>query len=251
MGFRNQIVAATALIRSAIQSPNYDPGVAGWSVNKDGSAEFGDLTVTSGSVTTTPSGDGSTITIEDGQIIFRDDAGATVASISVTDLFGAWPTMMNFPDGLFIGSTGDEINLAGWRVSPMSITREPITTAGAAPLGSSAVMGTSTLVPFPDVGNWIAHLYAYPMIDVDATGRAGWIWWERDNGSGWSQIGSRVRWHDLTEQQNIYGACIATDFTDAGVDSEIQYRCIVSNDGGLSNVTLRGDSVAYIEWWYR
>ena len=43
MGFQNPIVAGLALIRDAIRSPNYAPGSAGWSVNKDGSAEFNNL----------------------------------------------------------------------------------------------------------------------------------------------------------------------------------------------------------------
>lgn len=43
--FTNGIVAGDVLIRPAIKSPNYIPGVSGWSVNADGSAEFTDLTV--------------------------------------------------------------------------------------------------------------------------------------------------------------------------------------------------------------
>lgn len=45
MPFSNPIVGGTTLIRPAIQSPNYGPGSSGWSINKDGSAEFNDITV--------------------------------------------------------------------------------------------------------------------------------------------------------------------------------------------------------------
>lgn len=45
MGFRNPIVGGTSLIRSAIKSPDYVPGSAGWTINKDGTAEFNGLTV--------------------------------------------------------------------------------------------------------------------------------------------------------------------------------------------------------------
>ena len=46
MGFANSIIGgAAALIRAAIKSPNYVPGAAGWTVNKDGSAEFSNLTI--------------------------------------------------------------------------------------------------------------------------------------------------------------------------------------------------------------
>lgn len=40
MGFRNPIVAGIKLIREAIQSPDYQTGVQGWTVNQDGTAEF-------------------------------------------------------------------------------------------------------------------------------------------------------------------------------------------------------------------
>lgn len=40
MQFSNPIVAGTSLVRSAIKSPLYTPGVDGWSVNRDGTAEF-------------------------------------------------------------------------------------------------------------------------------------------------------------------------------------------------------------------
>lgn len=44
MSFADPIVAGTQLIRSAIQSENYVAGVSGWTINKDGSAEFANLT---------------------------------------------------------------------------------------------------------------------------------------------------------------------------------------------------------------
>ena len=40
-GFANSIIGGMSnLIRKAIQSPNYQPGTEGWTVNQDGSAEF-------------------------------------------------------------------------------------------------------------------------------------------------------------------------------------------------------------------
>lgn len=45
-GFENAIInAANAMIRAAIHSPNYVTGVSGWTINKDGSAEFNNLTI--------------------------------------------------------------------------------------------------------------------------------------------------------------------------------------------------------------
>lgn len=45
-GFENAIINATnSLIRAAMHSPNYVTGVSGWTINKDGSAEFNNLTL--------------------------------------------------------------------------------------------------------------------------------------------------------------------------------------------------------------
>jgi len=40
MGFRNPLVGGITLVRSAIQSNPYVTGVSGWSINRDGTAEF-------------------------------------------------------------------------------------------------------------------------------------------------------------------------------------------------------------------
>ena len=40
MAFQNEVVGGTTLVREAIRSANYVPGVSGWSINRDGSAEF-------------------------------------------------------------------------------------------------------------------------------------------------------------------------------------------------------------------
>jgi len=45
MAFRNPIVGGSTLRRPAIASPNYHSGSTGWSINRDGSAEFNQLAV--------------------------------------------------------------------------------------------------------------------------------------------------------------------------------------------------------------
>lgn len=45
MKFEEVIVGGTTLVIPAIQSPDYDPGVSGWQVNIDGSAEFNNVQV--------------------------------------------------------------------------------------------------------------------------------------------------------------------------------------------------------------
>lgn len=52
MPFRNPIIGgASKLIREAIQSPNYSPGTTGWTINKDGSAEFSNVVIRGTTVT--------------------------------------------------------------------------------------------------------------------------------------------------------------------------------------------------------
>lgn len=46
MAFTNEITGGQgALVRPAIKSPNFATGVSGWSINRDGSAEFNNLTL--------------------------------------------------------------------------------------------------------------------------------------------------------------------------------------------------------------
>lgn len=48
MDFGDPILGGTILRRSSIQSPNYVPGVSGWAINADGSAQFNNITVPPG-----------------------------------------------------------------------------------------------------------------------------------------------------------------------------------------------------------
>lgn len=43
VGFNNSILAGTTLVRDAMKSENYVPGVSGWQVTRDGDAEFNNL----------------------------------------------------------------------------------------------------------------------------------------------------------------------------------------------------------------
>lgn len=40
MAFSNDVVGGDTLLRPAIRSPNYVPGVSGWTINRDGTSEF-------------------------------------------------------------------------------------------------------------------------------------------------------------------------------------------------------------------
>lgn len=65
MPFRNPILAGDTLIRVAMQSENFETGIAGWRIERDGDAEFNDITVRGRLVTTGP---GGTVIIDDGEI---------------------------------------------------------------------------------------------------------------------------------------------------------------------------------------
>lgn len=50
MAFRNPIVAGVQLVRSAIESSNYAPGVSGWAIFENGTAEFSSIIIRGASV---------------------------------------------------------------------------------------------------------------------------------------------------------------------------------------------------------
>jgi len=77
MPFNNPVVGAINLIRSAIRSPNYVAATSGWTINRDGTAEFSSISLNSGN----PSGghviiDGNGIRVYDflGALMFQVDS---------------------------------------------------------------------------------------------------------------------------------------------------------------------------------
>jgi hypothetical protein len=81
MGFTDPIVGGVdKLIRRAIQSPNFVAGVSGWSINRDGTAQFNELTI---------------VTAEAGAalLVYNGAAGlgnliASISAIETVDSFG-------------------------------------------------------------------------------------------------------------------------------------------------------------------
>lgn len=86
MPFTNPFLAGLTLVREAIRSPNYVPGVSGWSINKDGSAEFSDMNARG---TIVAGVDGTTVTLDDtGVAVTSDDVGPGVTIDITTDIPG-------------------------------------------------------------------------------------------------------------------------------------------------------------------
>lgn len=50
MQFDDELAGGVVLVRPALQSPDYDPGVSGWAIKIDGSAEFNDIVIRGGTV---------------------------------------------------------------------------------------------------------------------------------------------------------------------------------------------------------
>lgn len=76
--FADPVVGGVTLVRPAIQSPGYLPGVRGWAVKDDDSAEFNDVTIRNGSLIVTRA-DGTILVINDEFIQFLLPDGVTAA----------------------------------------------------------------------------------------------------------------------------------------------------------------------------
>lgn len=143
MAFRNQPIAGTYLVRSAMQSPNFVSGSSGWSVNRDGSAEFNNVTIR-----------GSTI--DQGVSLFYSGtpaAGNMIVSIAPaagTDAYGnAYPQGIATYDGA--GHKTGSWNLGNLQtydpVSTGSIGLFPQGTVGLSPMIQIATGGSSSSTP--------------------------------------------------------------------------------------------------------
>lgn len=85
MGFTNPIIGgAAALIRAAIKSPNYVPHTSGWSINKDGSAEFTNVTAR-GTVEVDASSGLGKIIIDGNGLSVYDNLGQLAVQIDTTN----------------------------------------------------------------------------------------------------------------------------------------------------------------------
>lgn len=127
MPFRNPILGGDYLIRPAVISPNYVPGVSGWIIRKDGSAEFNDVDVR-GSVTVGPD-PGAHIIVDSvhDAILVYDSGNNLIASISPTTqtISGisvkAGVTVYSALDhNQFIRLVGDQMQLADTTSAPGS-----------------------------------------------------------------------------------------------------------------------------------
>lgn len=85
-GFSDPIVGGQTLIRRAIKSPDYIAGVSGWSINRDGTAEFSNALVRGDFATGVAGGGSAYVTLDDtvdrSTISFWNAAGTNRAYIN-------------------------------------------------------------------------------------------------------------------------------------------------------------------------
>jgi hypothetical protein len=98
--FSQPVTAGTVLVRSAIQSPNYAAGSAGWSINQSGSAEFNNLTLRGTFV-------GSNyVQNSAGEFLYSATPGPGVLAISLAPQAGTDAYGNAYPSGLGLFSGG-------------------------------------------------------------------------------------------------------------------------------------------------
>jgi hypothetical protein len=131
MSFGDPIVGGTVLRTPAIQSPNYVPGVSGWIIRIDGSAEFANLTIRG-------QFNGTDFIIDSSGIFFYSGVPAngnlavSLAFAAGTDSFGN-----TYPSGLDVQSAGKSIVLGLTGGSPLLY----FVTGLAATFNSAALQG--------------------------------------------------------------------------------------------------------------
>lgn len=96
-GFNNAVVGGDGtLVRDSIHSPNYVAGVAGWSINKDGTAQFNELTL----IVQT---DGQAILIYNGSAASGNLIGSWAASSGIDPYGNPYPAGINVVQGSLSG----------------------------------------------------------------------------------------------------------------------------------------------------
>lgn len=141
-GFSNAVIGGMQkLIRAAIQSPDYKSGVSGWTVNKDGSAEFNDVSMRGTVVVGEP---------PDVQIVLQSLAGEGIITLDWNN-----PNFLSgFITGINSGAGNAQITdlqIVGGRTSADSTSVARIDIESGSPDGSKetnmtlAVIGDTTL----------------------------------------------------------------------------------------------------------
>lgn len=229
MGFQNPIVGGTALRIPAIQSPNYNPGVAGWIIKIDGSAEFNNLTIRG-----TFNGN-NFILNSSGLFIYSGTPAngnliASIAPASGTDSFGN-----AYLDGIVTYSGASFAALSTGNVY-FGLIADGYPTAGLVGLsGADEVFATSpTSNTNTDAATWALvdgltsvtpqSASGYPHIDIGAStaGMAAWLHGALLYATANGGVSTAETWHNPSYNANWSGT--TTFGTISGGLRTLQYR---------------------------
>lgn len=159
-GFKSPIAGGQgALLIPAIKSPDYAPGVAGWTVNRDGSAELNNVTVRGTVIAGTFQG--TNFVINPAGAFFYSGAPAagnltaSVAPSSGTDGFGnrylGGMATYTYAAGVPVNATqhsGSGILYYAWAGSSWGITQAHVAIGTGTNLELSATGGVKSISPF-------------------------------------------------------------------------------------------------------
>lgn len=189
MPFSNPIIGGGGtLIREAISSPDYAAGVAGWSIKRDGSAEFNDVAIR-GSLTTGPDGSDH-IFIPDGaaEVDFVLGTNGATARARTAQL-GAGPTAMA---GIDLESSAYTNTTSG------QVERAFVHLRGSFGTGANVQLGLLNEASQQPVGPRLA-------VQQAVGGSIGELAVYDASGTGF-QVGPRLRWDDTHLRINAYPA---------------------------------------------
>lgn len=136
MPFSNPVVGGTALVRAAIKSPNYVAGSQGWTINRDGSAEFSGVTMRGNLTLVGTSGRQLALTVDNSGIpgIHYTDTAAAGKS---GDIFA----QAQLGTVVLILSSGSVLNLGSQLTQPTLQLGPRVATLGILEPGTGAIHG--------------------------------------------------------------------------------------------------------------
>lgn len=196
MAFGNPILGGTVLVRPAIKSPNYVPGVSGWSINRDGSAEFDDLTIRG-------TFDGTDYEINSSGEFFYSGTPAfgnlvmSIANAAGTDSHGnpyAGPGVAIYSSG----GTGVQMILSGTEAKlqfPSGYSLE------------AQIARLETSVP----GSFIQMFMAGPSITT--AGHTDQAYWEMTSSDGTASAACQFSYSDIAGNPHLFAQWNAAGFT--------------------------------------
>lgn len=235
MPFSNPIVGGTALVRPAINSPNFVTGVSGWSINRDGTAEFaaavlrGELDL-GGNVPHTP------------RIVFTGTMPAPLDTYDFKNVIGFTGNPVNAVVGLieYIGTAGDSYQF-------MVLCRDNPTTVAGVFMGSvnvGAMLEASAGFPKGVAYRFGLGMFSYGTTEINAISQyAGFSTMI----NGILEIGADTRFQDTIVKINAFNNPIVhAGSNDFLIDNTSQGRGLIDEVHATTSSAVIGTTEAVI-----